>query len=396
MAQKAFMKKIKNIQFPQWVITSLCILLLIGTIFNVGSVLMQQKGKYLTHDYWQRYEGLKMIYLNSQYANKYVKSFIPDETVYAYAGGAFVKGANPLLIIPDAPPLGKYFIGISALVFDNEHDVIIIFAVLSLFLIFILGKQILASTILSLIPVFLYSSELLFKNQLVYTPLFDIMQLPFLLGIFLAFNAGLLSKKKYTLYFLLICFLLGCFVSIKFFASGITILLAWYIVLLLRKEKKKIITLTLFTPIVPIVLLSSYARVFAFGYTLRKLIGAQKWIFIYHQGQLMKPFSIWPLLLANRWYVWWGNIPVLSDSQWSILWPIITIASFMTIGMYLIRYIPRKIEVEILMVWIVCYLLFFSLGQITVRYFVILLPVLYILTVFGVVSLLKKYKIFRK
>ena len=158
-----------------------------------------------------------------------------------------------------------------------------------------------------------------------------------------------------------------------------------------HREKKKAIILTLFTPLIPIVLLLSYARVFAYGYTLKKLIGAQKWIFLYHQGQLIKPFSIWPLLLANKWYVWWGNIPVLSDSQWTIVWPIITIMSFLTMGLYLIRFIAKKPEVEVLMAWVVCYLLFFSVGQITVRYFVILLPILYIISVFGVVSLLKKY-----
>jgi hypothetical protein len=394
-AQKKLIKKIKNFRFSRRVTILLNALLILGILWNLGSVISHQQN-FFTHDYWQRYPDLKKTFINSQYVNRDVKNFIPDEVVYAYSGGAFILGANPLNIIPATPPLGKYIVGLSIIVFNNEHDIIIIFAVLTLILLYFLGKQVLSSTFLSLIPIYSYTSGALFKNQLVYTPLFDLMQLVFLLGIFLAFNKGLLLKKGYALYFFLCCLFLGCFISIKFFASGITVLAAWYIVLLLRKEKKKIIVLSFFTPLIPVVLLTTYARVFAYGYTLRKLIGAQKWIFIYHKGQIMKPFSIWALLLFNKWYVWWGNTPVLSDSQWRILWPIITVASFATIGMYLMKFIPRVKTAEILMSWSVCYLLFFSSGQTTTRYFVILLPELYILTVFGCVSLLKKYHIFYK
>src|SRR5215469_13797854 len=288
MAQKEFMKKLIKIRLPRWAIPTICIILVLGIIINVGSVLFQQRGKYSAHDYWQRYDALKQAYLDSQYANKHPKGFLPDETVYAYAGGAFVQGANPLLIIPDAPPLGKYFIGLSILTFNNEHDVILVFTILSLVLLFILSRQIFSSIPLSLIPVFLLSSELLFKNQMVYTPLFDIMQLAFILAIFIVFNIGFTAKRKDYVYFGIVCLLLGCFISIKFFASGITILVAWYIVLLSHKKNKKALMLTVFTPLIPIALLLSYARVFAFGYSLRKLVGAQKWIFIYHQGQIMK------------------------------------------------------------------------------------------------------------
>jgi hypothetical protein len=391
MACKEQMKAKKTIQLPSWIIPVVCSLLILGIVFNIGSVVFQQHTKYLAQDYWKRYPALKQIYADSQYANKNVKSFVPDEVVYAYAGGAFIQGAHPLLIIPDAPPLGKYLIGISVLLFQNEHTIMIIAAVLSLVLFYFLAKQILSSTLLALIPVFLYSSEALFKNQLVYTPLFDLMQLVFLLGSFLAFNRGLFSKKRHTIFFALACALLGFFISTKFFVSGITIIAAWYIVLFIRRDKKRLLSLTAVLPLVPVILLATYSRVFAFGYSLRDLIGAQKWIFIYHQGQLIKPFSIWPLLMLNQWYVWWGDKPVLSDSQWTILWPIITLCSAATIILYILKKIPKKAEIEVLMIWAICYLLFFSIGQITVRYFIILLPILYILTMFGISMIVKKH-----
>ncbi|HUD45083.1 MAG TPA: hypothetical protein VMR41_06055 [Patescibacteria group bacterium] len=373
----------------------LSLFLIIGICWNVGSTVYSQGGKYITHNYWQRFPSLKQTYLNSQYVNKHATGFIPDEVAASYTGGAFIQGANPLYIVPDAPPLGKYLIGLSILLFQNENIITLTCAILSLILLYLLGKQIFSSTVLALIPVFLFSCEALFKNQLVYTPLFDLMQLVFLLGGFLLFNKGLVEKKKYIYFFALSSLLLGCFIATKFFMSGLTIIAAWYVLLFLKKDKKRIISLTAVLPLAPIVLLSSYFRAFAYGYNLRQIIGAQKWIFDYHQSQLINPFSIWPLLLFNQWYTWWGNIPILHDAQWNLMWPIITILSIITAVFYILRKIPYNMYIEILMIWAICYLLFFSVGQITTRYFVILLPVLYIVALYGVKEFIIKYKFFK-
>src|SRR6185369_2316729 len=109
-------------------------ILLTGIIlFNISSVLYLNKDKYLAHDYWQRFPELKHRYLDSQYANKH-PIWIVDEVGFAYAGGALITGENPILVIPDAPPLGKYLIGLSAVIFNNEHVIVAIFGVLSLVL----------------------------------------------------------------------------------------------------------------------------------------------------------------------------------------------------------------------------------------------------------------------
>ena len=353
-------------------------------VFNIGSVLLGQKEKYLTPNYWERYAKLKHTYENSQYATKNFKGFEPDEIVYAYAGGAFLLGVSPVLIVPDAPPLGKYLISLSVLFFRNEHVIILISGFVAFLFLFLVGRQVLSSTILALIPPIILSSEPLFKNMFVYTPLFDIMQLVMALMIFYFFNKGFMQKKNYLSFFIAVNFLLGCFIATKFFVSGITFFGAWFLLFLLRREKTKFLTMLLLSPIPIIVLLASYARVFAFGYTLREIVGIQKWVFIYHQGQLMKPFSIWPLLFLNQWHVWWGDKPILSDSQWIILWPVMTTIAFLTIIFYVIKKLRVKKEIEILMVWIVLYLGMFSIGQITVRYFIILLPIIYIVALYGV------------
>jgi hypothetical protein len=162
------------------------------------------------------------------------------------------------------------------------------------------------------------------------------------------------------------------------------------LILLLNKNKKGMINLTITIPISIFILLLSYARVFAFGYNLHNFLGIQKWVFLYHKSFIILPLSVWPLLLLNKWYVWFGNKPVISDGQWSITWPIITIMSITTIILYLLKKIPRNRNLEVLMAWFVVYMAFLSTGEAFSRYFVILVPILYVVALFGVVEISKR------
>lgn len=365
-------------------------LLIAGIIWNVGSVLYQQKDKYLAHNYWQNYKELKQKYLDSQYINKKAKDWLRDEVVFSYAGGALIQGTNPVLIIPDAPPLGKYLIGLSILFFNNDSIFTALFGIASLILIYILSNLILKNQIISLVPVFLYSSETMFKNQFIYTPLMDLFQLVFILAFFILLIQGYLTKKKDIIYFIAANLFLGFFISTKFFVSGLTIAVSASLWFLFHRDIKKLAKYVVTLPFAVLVLLVSYSRVFAFGYDFDRFLGIQKWVFLYHQSKVILPFSIWPLLMMNQWYVWFGDKPVIADSQWSITWPIITLLSLMTIILYIVKYLPRRIEVEILMIWSVCYLLFFSVGHIFSRYFIILLPAMYIISIWGLKTFYEK------
>lgn len=353
-------------------------------LFNIGGVVFQNLGKYTSSDFWKRFPTLKQTYLDSQYVNKHPKEWIPDEVVNTFAGASYVKGVSPVLIAPDTPPVGRYLIGLSVLLFNNENIITLLCGFLSLFLLYLLGTQIFPKKLLALLPPVLLSFEMIFKNQFIYTPLLDIMQLVFLLGSLYSFNKGLMAKRKYLFSFIIASIFLGLFISTKFYITGLTIIGAWYIVLFLRKEKKRIVYLTLTLPIAIAILLISYIQVLFTGYQLSKFLGIQKYVFFYHKSQLILPFSIWDLLLFNKWHVWFGNKPVISDTQWSITWPVITIISLATVLIYMLRRVKRCKPIEVAMAWIIFYLLFFSFGQISSRYFVILIPILYVVAVFGV------------
>lgn len=366
-------------------------------IFNIGGTVIKEKDRYLSFDYWERFDRLKYIYENSQYVSKNPKmGWIPDEFLNAYAGGAYIKGVNPILINSDTPPLGRYLIGFSALVFGNENLIILLCGFLTLILMYVLSNQIFLNTTLALLPPALFSFEKIFKNQLIYVPLLDIIQLPFLLFAFIIFNKALNSTDKRQLVFLVLANIsIGCFMATKFFITGATIIGSMFLLVLLKRKWNLFIKSLLISPISILTLLLSYIRVFNFNYSLREFLGIQKYVYVYHQSQLILSFTVWPLILLNKWYVWYGDKPVISDAQWMITWPIIQIFTLCTIILYIFKKIQHRKEIEVVMVWSILYILFLSIGTATTRYFVIYIPILYIISLYGIVGIGKKY-IFKK
>jgi len=370
---------------------------MVGVILlNIGLAVWSAKEKYTAFDLQSRYPKLKFAYEDSQYANLLFKYWIPDGPVNTYAGLAYVKGVSPILIAADTPPLGRYLIGIFGLLFNNENILTLIVGGISFYLLYLLGRQLLLQKLLALIPPMLVSFEPIIKSQFVYTPLLDLMQLMFLLGYFLVFILALRRKNHYEKYFVIASVLLGCFIATKFFATGITVLAASVIVLLLNFNKHKFFVYCLTLPLTVLILLLSYSKSFIDNPNIKSFLGIQKWVFLYHKSQITTPFAIWPFIYLNQWYVWWGDKPILSEVTWTIMWPIITSISLFTAAMSLFKRIKRNSAVELLLLWVICYLLFFSVGQVSARYLVILLPILYVLSVYGmreyIVLFNKRYK----
>jgi hypothetical protein len=365
---------------------------LVMILFNVGSTVWGHWEKYSTFNYWQNFPKLEKTFLDSQYVNKHPAGWIPDEVAFSYAGGKLIQGVSPVLVVPDAPPLGKYIIGLSAILFNNDSIFILLSGILSLVILYFLSSQIFSNKAIALMPSLFLSFEPIFKNQLIFTPLMDIFQVVFMLAAFWFFNKGFSGKKSF-LFFLIANLFLGFFIATKFFITGFIIIAAWFLVLLFAKAKQKIIALAIALPVSLFVLLLSYIKVFWFGYTINRFLGIQKWVFLYHKSFLILPFSVWPLIMFNKWYVWFGNKPVIADGQWLFTWPILTVVSILTIVLYVLGKIPKNKNIEALMAWFVVYMIFLSMGQVFSRYFVILIPILYIISIYGVIEVYKVVKL---
>lgn len=371
----------KNFMSHRLFITSISILFILVMVVNMIGLLIAGQAKYFSTNYWKRYPELKKTYYNSVYANK-KGNFPRDEILYAFNGGALITGTNPILVNPEVPPTGKYLVGLSILIFGNEHMGTFIFGIVALCLMFLVGMQIFKSVPLALISPTAITFETFFKNQFVYTPLFDIFQLVFLLAAFYFFNRGFMARRRSMLWFTLSSICLGLFISTKFFGSGVPVVAACLIVLFLNKQFKKMFFYFATLPIAACILLLSYVRVLIIGYPFLKFLGIQKWILWYNQGHLHNRLSVWPLLLANYWIQGAGKIS--HDPQWSITWPLSTlIAGIVTVEMAINRQIANK-NLEVLVVWSVMYLALLSFSDASARYFVILLPILFMICTWGI------------
>lgn len=365
--------------FP-FLFVTLCLIII---FFNFSQAFRQNIGSFTRFDYWSRFKSLENLYNSSQYIQKHPKAIVTDDVVYAFNAGRFIQGVNPILVNPEVPPLGKYIIGASILIFNNESIINLIASIFCFPLLFILSYQVFRNSMLAIIPPLLFSFEKMFVIQLLITPTLDIFQLDFLLASFIIFLLAFSRKKNYLWMLVVSAFFLGCFISTKFFASGFVIA-ATYTATTFLIARQKLVKLILCLLIAPLVLLASYSKLFFLGYSLREVLGVQKWIFLYNTGHLGNPpFTVWDLILFNRWHTWWAGNHIITDSQWNILWPIALIISLVTILILGKESITKKRPVTLIMVWVLLYLTFLNVGQITSRYFFILLPFLYILAVQG-------------
>lgn len=357
----------------------LCLIILLIISIQPFAVLYKQKDVFFSKGYSERFESIKKVYYSSQYVQKKNPGIIPDEALEAFAAGAFLRGINPILIVHDQPPLGRYILSLSILLFDNANTVMVALFFLSGIGVFLISRMVLQNVLFSFIPLGIFINEPLFVNKFHYTPLLEPIQLPFVIFALYFFMQGVI-KKNYTRWFVLTSIMLGFIISIRFFILGAFLVLAMFLYFIIRKKiDKKLLIFSLTLPIAIFILLASYIKTIQLGSSIMNIFGIQKYIFYYHKAQLSLPFSFWDLLIFNRWHTWWGTRAVISDPQWIIIWPISTFLTLVFSLAAFIRRISISEEEKIIIIWIATYSLFLSLGESSTRYFPPLLPFIYII-----------------
>lgn len=356
-------------------------ILLIAVFIRPVQLLYSQRDIFFSSGYEKRYELLKTLYYSSQYVKKKNPGIIPDDALESFAGGIFLKGLNPILIVHDQPPLGRYIIGLSIFLFDNPNTITIPLLIFAGTGIFLISKIIIRNSLFSIIPLAIFINEPLFLNKLIYTPLLEPLQLPFIILSVYFFIKGITGKKPIR-WFIACSLMLGFVISIRFFVLGAGLLFGMILYFLIEKKVQKKIIQFLFTlPLALLVLILSYVKTLQNGYSVFQIFGIQKYILFYHSSKFTLPFSFWDLLLFNRWHTWWGTYAISSDDQWIIIWPVATLIS----GAFLILALLKKIflnpseKIVFLSVGALCAM--FSVGYTSTRYFLPVLPLFYILAI---------------
>lgn len=353
------------------------LLLLVIALFPFVRTVCQRWADYRLPFNQKNYED---AYAISQYSLTEKASWIPDEVTFTYASWYYLNGGSPILVNPDYPPLGKYLVALSIKLFNSEKLPSLLFGFLSLLVFFLLSRLFLKPFWLAILPVIIFSWERLYQEQLIYIPLFETFALTFLsLTIFFFIKAN-----KKTFYFLFSSLFLGCLWATKPWMLTIPLLAAFMVDLFLKRRLEKIIGWLISLPLAVEVVVLSYFRLLAEGWSVYRVLSIQKWIAWYHRSKIIKWGTVWPYLYLRRWYVWWGEKPYLPIVQWNFFWPIFT-----TLGLILSLLVIFKIghlkfrkEITVICFWFVFYLFFLNFGNITTRYVFYLLPFAYLLGVY--------------
>lgn len=352
--------------------------------FNFFSIVSKKWQVYTRAFYPDRYVILKNLYDQSQYVRSLDPIIIPDEYYYALAGYNYLHGMNPILFNGEQPPLGKYFVSLTINFFNNETLTGPIFNLLCLVIFFFLGDLILKSKIWSLLMVTIFSFEKIFEVQMIYVPLLDNIQLFFILGGFYFFLLWWRGKISLILAFLF----LGFVISVKFWITGAVIFTVWFLSLSILR-KKQLISFFLYSPIMLIPLVISYLPGFFYQETIRRIIGVQKYIYVYHSGKFhFDPLAFFDLVLLNRFHVTWENT-IKSSVDFQMTWPILLLVSLLAV--YKV-FTSKKFsdEIKIVAIWFIIYTVFLFFGTVLARYLIPVLPAMYLLSFYMIRNFLKK------
>ena len=334
-------------------------------------------------EYWKdRYE-------HSQYELPLSKRTIGDDGLHAYAGYKLIKGVNPFSINIDKPPAGKYFLGLSILIFQNPLYVVLLFGFCTLIVFYFIAKHFFKNNSLALFATTLLFLDPLFFSQFWVTAL-DLIQFFFLLfNILLLINIQKL--RRWNLLIVLGAGLsLGLFVEVK-----PPILFPFIFILetafLLYKGLKKEYLLFIFGLLLGILL--PYLRFIYLGNGIVEILKVHKFMAsIYLQSHLKAHVgAIWLTLLAGK----FPNIVTGSlthVSEWWILWPVIT---YLGIMMAIFSFFSKIISVFYrgLSIFLLALLIVFTFIPSYPRYLVIALPFLYLFAIKFTQVFLSKDKI---
>lgn len=324
-------------------------------------------------------------YNNSQYVIPQSKQPISDEELLSYAGYRYAQGLNPVLINSDHPPLGKYFIGWFTMLTGNNHVVSLFFGLGCIMLLVSFVFYLTRSALLSSITFLMMSIDSVFLDQMIYSPVMDIIQVFFLLLYFWIYLLWIKKKKNVLLIPLGIA--LGALAAIKlYFPAFVLLFITGIHLLLLKKRLKEIVFfIGLLAGLAFVTYTASYFNYFTQGYSFKEYLGTQKWIFLFWKNNSIDVANYYgaviPFLLFNQWKVWWGDKQFIQFEHWTVFWPLFFILGFTSV-LYFVPKLKKNYFNGIstfLALWIIAFTVYLCLIPISPRYIMMLYFPIYIL-----------------
>jgi len=264
------------------------------------------------------------LYAHSQYVlGEASVQKIDDETLYVYAGFAYLQGEDPTTINFEHPPLGKYLFGLSYWLFHNAMLLNLIIYAGVLWLTYQLANKLLTNQNLAITAMVLVGGMKIFQIHTSHA-LLDLQQLVTLSFFWVLFSTH--TKK-----FFWSSFLLGVLASIKypFPLVGIFILiLAWWAAG--EKQWKKFI---FSLPVMLIPYLLSYLVHFWYQPNPLEFLKFEWFRWRWWTGERTMPkFLIFQTLFRGKFMAWWAEGVFEQANSWTIFWPVIFIGQLFSLG----------------------------------------------------------------
>lgn len=303
---------------------------------------------------------------------------IGDAELYAYAGWRQIQGDDPTKINAEMPPLGKYFLGLSILLFKNQYFASLIFGVLFLLLTFFISQKMLLDLSWSLIPVFLLSLDGLFREDLA-TSMLD---LPF--AVFVTLSVYFLLKgRESPRWYPALAVSLAAVSATKMYLAGFAltgVITLYLIFLLIVFRYKDILWFLLSLSVFLIVYFGSYAVYFFNNHNLWDFKYLHFWVRHFARVQVTNypPLEILRILYLGQWKTWWGGSGVVTVQSWNPLW---TAGGILAPLAGIFGLLKNNLDLLVLSLWIMTFLGMYSFGIPYPRYLLPILPAIYILLV---------------
>jgi hypothetical protein len=310
-------------------------------------------------------------YLNSQDIYDYQgheRVIISDTDLYITAGYLYVLGADPTKYNFQHPPLIKYLFGWSILFFNNPFYVQIVLGMLLIIVMYVFSYRLTPNIWIATLSCVLLITDPLF---------IDVSSEGFLdMGVTLLAFVWIFLVIFFPKKFVLQGIVLGLLAISKFWTVALLFLIISYGMQLLVKDRlnKKGIFIQLAAA--AIIFLLAYSKTFydRGGFFNLPYFELKTLKFFMNHNVNAQSWSSVVLFLTGYFASWWDGREVLRYTVWSPLWPIC-----LFLNLYLLKDYRRFGRQDIIKVIPVLYLLYLSTQVSFTRYYLVILPFLYII-----------------
>ena len=327
--------------------------ILVFIILNLSIFIVTRKSYFL-----RKFDPVSLgeLYTNSQYVigDRSVGG-IGDDGLYAFAGYYYFFQQGDISSVNfEHPPLGKYLIGLSIYLFQNENVINLVYFVLLLVTTYFLALKLTQNKIISILSVSILSINPLLLDHLIRSQL----DLPFTLFFILALYTFICSLDRYKLIFISSLFW-GLAFATRFFPVLIPIEV-YLLYFIIRHERKMLKSYLISLLIIPLIYLVSHISFFIYHPSLHEFIRHKIWMLSWYRGSPILAGNIWRNIFTGEYIDPAGKL--VANEHWNLRLPVI-------ITLSLIPFLQKKVRNQLpiriayyLNLFLLLYVTFFTTG----------------------------------